>query len=83
MLGLLPVAGAHHKATQTGRTPGTGQASLGLCLQSGRIAGRARWTRTLRTSLGGGVVQRTVLEIFVGEGMRRVRGGQCQFGMTS
>ena len=47
---------------QTGRTAGTGQASLGVCLQSGRIAGRARWTRSLRTSLGCDVVERTVPE---------------------
>ena len=41
-----------HLAESTPLT-GTGQASLGVCLQSGRIAGRARWTRSLRTSLGG------------------------------
>ena len=64
MLGLLPVAGAQHKARQTDRTAGTWQASLGLgvCLQSGTIAGRARWTRSFRTSLGGDVVEQTVLE---------------------
>ena len=54
----LQVAGAQHKARQTGRTAGTGQASLGVCLQSDRIAGRARWTRSLRRSLGGDVVER-------------------------
>ena len=48
-------------------TAGKGQASLGVCLQSGRIAGRARWTRSLRTSLGGDVVKRTVPEQVVGD----------------
>ena len=61
-----PAAGAQHKARQTGRTAGTWQASVGVCLQSGRIAGRARWTRSLRTSLGGDVVERTVPEKVVG-----------------
>ena len=67
VLGLHPIAGAQHKARQTGRTAGTGQASLGVCLQSDRIAGRARWTRSLRTFLGGDVVERTVLERVVGD----------------
>ena len=40
---------AQHKVRQTSRNAGTGQASLGVCLQSGMIAGRARWTRSLRT----------------------------------
>ena len=82
VLGLLPVAGAQHKARQTGRIAGTGQAPLGVCLQSGRIAGRERflfvhpwaamlWNETCLTKL-----------LTIG-GTRRVRCDQCQFGMTS
>ena len=82
MLGLLPFAGAQHKARQTGRAAGTGQASLGVCLRYDRIAGRARWT--LRTSLGGNVVERNVLEKLLAiHGMLRVRCDQCRFEMTS
>ena len=87
MLGFLPVAGAQNKARQTGRTAGTWQASLGLgvCLQSGRIAGRARWTRSLRTSLGGDVVEQAALDkkLLAIDGMRKVRCDECQFRMTS
>ena len=42
-------------------------------------AGRARWTRSLRTSLGGDVVERTVLENVIGDRWN----DQCQSGMTS
>ena len=67
MHGLLPVAGAQNNARQNCRTAGEGQALLGVCLQSGKIAGRARWTRSLRTSLGGDVVERTAPEKVVGD----------------
>ena len=36
---------ATHQARRVGRTAGAGQASLGVCKQSGRIANRARWSR--------------------------------------
>ena len=44
-----------------------GRHPLGICLQSGRIAGRVRWTRSLRTSLGGDVVERTMPKNVVGD----------------
>ena len=68
VFGFLPVVSAQHKARPTGRTVGAGQASLGVCVQSGRVAGRARWTRFLRASLGGDDVERAVPEKVVGDG---------------
>ena len=47
-------------------------------MQSSKIANRARWTRSLRVSLGGvGGKLRSI------DGMRCVRCDQCQFGVTS
>ena len=43
------------------------EASLGVCMRSGRIAGRAWWTRSLRASLGGDVVERAVPDKGVGD----------------
>ena len=67
MLGFLTVAGAQHEARTTGRAAGAGQTSFGVCMQSGRVTDRARWTRSLRASLDGDVVERAVLEEVVGE----------------
>ena len=52
VLGFLPAAGAQHETRPTGRTAGAGEASLGVCVQSGRIASQARWTRSLRVPFG-------------------------------
>ena len=71
------------KARQTGRTAVTKKASLGVCLHSGTIACRAKWTRSLRTSLDDDFVERTVLELLTIDSMRRVRCDRGQFGMTS
>ena len=46
-LGFLSVADAQHQARRVGRTAGAGQTSLAVCMQSGRIANRAMWTRSL------------------------------------
>ena len=45
MLGSL--SATTHQARRVGRIAGAGQASLGVCMQSGRIANQARWTRSL------------------------------------
>ena len=44
-----------------------GRHHLEFCVQSGRVTDRARWTRSLRASLDGEVVERAVLEEVVGE----------------
>ena len=67
MLGFLTVAGTQHEARTTGRAAGAGQTSFGVCMQSGRVTDRARWTRSLRASLDGDVVERAVLEEVVRE----------------
>ena len=78
MLGFLPVASAQHKARQIGRT---GQASLGVCLQSGverggRVLFQHPWVATSWN-------EPCLKELLAIGGMRRVRCDQCQFGMSS
>ena len=55
------------EARTTGRAAGAGQTSFGVCVQSGRVTDRARWTRSLRASLDGDAVERAVFEEVVGE----------------
>ena len=44
---------ATRQARRAGGTAGAGQTSSGVCMHSGKIPNRARWTRSLRVSLGG------------------------------
>ena len=45
------------KPDKFGRNAGAGQTSLGVCMRSGRVTDRARWTRSLRAFLGGDIVE--------------------------
>ena len=47
VLGVLPVAGTQHETKQNGRAAEAWHASLGVRLQIGKAANRARWTRPL------------------------------------
>ena len=49
----LSLSTATRQARRVGRLAGAGQTSFGVCMQSSKIANRARWTRSLRVSLGG------------------------------
>ena len=83
-LGFPPVAGAQHKARQIDWQNCWNRAgTIGLCLQSGGIAGRAKWTRSFRTSFGGDVMEQQCLkELLAIDGMRRVRCDQRLFDDT-
>ena len=50
---LVFLSTATRQARRVGRTAGAGQTSSGVCMQSSKIANRARWTRSLRVSIGG------------------------------
>ena len=44
---LILISIATRQARRVGRTAGAGHTSFGVCMHSGKIANRARWTRSL------------------------------------